>query len=442
MAFSMKSVLAETFVNATSSSVNTHGLHSVTFTLENALASGDFLLQAIRQHASDNAITLKEDISNSYLSVYLVPNRNATANGVDKNKFDNGDYDDTLVARRIPLSKLIQSQSGSTLYAAFEISGLPAGIDYKYAFELVLNKQPQTDWLTSSDIIALEGTEIGKPSVTIKKVEEGSAVKVTIDTAVTDDTDTFVLEVIDSTKAKMPEMSYDETVILTSNFTFDPDAKPVFTFSPTTENMRRYVNYEIRVRARKAEAGKADSASEYEVVTAEPFMLPWLSDFVDQTVIQGRQVEDTLVADLAQNILDNAQVRDQLRGALNSGSYSSVASLLYDMTRDVAVEEFQTMAIKFSQIREFLRRIALYSEIDESYAEMLDLSDPELKEAFTFVTKQGYREGIPTSYYTWLDKAFYLGAVVDTQTNKIAENKFHVTVRGSVYRDRAEILFS
>lgn len=437
MAFSMTPVFADTFVNATSSSVNTNGMHTLTFTLENATPTSDFLLQAVRKYASDNAMVLKEDLHNSYLNVYLVPALEVGVGALDKNTATTSS---NAVSRRVPITDLEQSQDGSALYASFDISGLPAGYQYKAAFELVLNKSAEPDWLANTDTITLEGTTEAPPSVTILVEEVGSTTKVTVDTADIASTDAFVLEVVDATKAAMPEYSYDQSVVLTSNFTFDAQNKPMFTFSPTTDGMRKYVSYDIRIRARKVEAGKADAASDFVVATAQPFMLPWLSDFVDQTVIQGRQVEDSLVGDLAQNLLDDVLVREQLRQALNSGSFSSVATLMYDMTRDVAVEEFQTMALKFSAVREQLRRIALYNEIDESYGELIDLTDAELKEAFTFVTKQGYREGIATSYYSWLDKAFHLGSVVEG--SEIAADKFYVTVRGSVYRDRAEILFS
>ncbi|MCP4526649.1 MAG: hypothetical protein GY833_12160 [Aestuariibacter sp.] len=437
MAFSMTPIFAETFVNATTSSVNAHGMHTLTFTLENATTTGDFLLQAVRKYAATEGLKLKEDLHNSYLSVYLVPALEVGVGALDKTTATNSD---NAVYRRVPLTDLIQSQDGSALYNSFSVAGLPAGYQYKAAFELVLNKVAQPDWLATSNTITLEGTTEAPPTVTLKMEEVGSSMKVTIDTADTSSTSAFVLEVVDATKVAMPEYTYDESVIITSNFTFDAENKPVFTFSPTTEGMRKYVNYDIRIRARKVEAGKPDAASDFVVATAQPFMLPWLADFVNQTVIQGRQVEDTLVSDIAQNLLDDADVREELRKALNSGSFSSVATLMYDMTRDVAVEEFQTMAIKFSQVREQLRRIALYNEIDSTYGELLDLTDAELKEAFTFVTKQGYREDVPTSYYSWLDKAFHLGAVVEG--SEIADDKFYVTVRGSVYRDRAEIVFS
>lgn len=412
-------------------------MHTLSVTLENASPTSDFLLQAVRKHASAEGIDLKEDLHNSYLNVYLVPALEVGVGALDK---DTATTSENAVNKRVPLSALEQAQDGSALYASFDIAGLPAGYQFKSAFELVLNKVEQPDWLASSDTITLEGTTEAPPAVTLLIEEVGTTTKVTIDTADVSSTDAFVLEVVDATKAAMPEFSYDETIVLTSNFKFDAENKPVFTFSPTTDNMRKYVNYDIRIRARKVEAGKPDAASDYVVATAKPFSLPWLADFVNQTVIQGRQVEDSLVNDIAQNLLDDSKVRTALRQALNSGSFSSVATLMYDLTRDVAVEEFQAMAIKFSQVRDQLRRIALYNEIDESYGELIDLTDAELKEAFTFVTKQGYREDIATSYYSWLDKAFHLGAVVEG--SQIAEDKFYVTVRGSVYRDRAEILFS
>lgn len=437
MAFSMISVLATPAVNVTSSTVNSHGLYTMAVTLENATAHSDFLLAAIRKYARDNAIALKEDLRNSYLNFYLVP---AFEVGVDALDKELANSSSNAVNLRVPLTDLVQAQDGSALYGSFDIAGLPAGYQYKWGFELVINGAAEADWIADNVAVTLGGTTVALPSVTLAIAEIGTAVTVTIDTADIGTTSNFLLEVIDATKAAMPELTYDESVISTSAFTWTAESKPVFTFSPTTLNMKKYVKYDIRVRARIEEAGKPDASSDSVIATAQAFSLPWLTDFVDQNVIKGKQIEASLVTDLAQKILDDPASATELRQALNSGSYSTVASLMYDVAREVAVSEFALMGEKFTAVREQLRRIALYTEIDSEYGELVDLTDADLNEAFTFVTKQGFSGSKPTSYYSWLDKAFHLGAVVEGSV--IASDKYYVTIRGSVYRDRAEIIFS
>jgi hypothetical protein len=438
MAFTMLDKLAtDAPVKATTTSVNSDGLHTLTFTLDNLSSSEDFLLAAIRSYASAEGIDLKEDVHNSYLNVYLISALEVGVNALDKTTAESSA---NIVNQRIPLSVLVQAQAGSALYQSFEIGGLPAGWQCKYGFELVLNGVAQPDWIADETTITMGGTVVSPRAVSLIVTEVGDAVTVTIDTADTSDTSEFLLEVVDNTKAAMPELSYDSSVVLTSTFSFDPENKPVFTFTSATPNMRQYVLYDIRIRARKTSEGLPDNVSDYVVANTESFSLPWLTEFVDTNVIKGRQIEESLVGDMAQRILDNTATRVALRDALNTGSYSAIATTMYEEARTVAVSEFETICAKFTSVREQLRRIALYSEIDSSYGEVVDLTDVETRDAFTFVTKQGYNGDNATQYYSWLDKAFHLGAVVEGTV--IAENKYYVTVRGSVYRDRAEILFS
>jgi hypothetical protein len=437
MAFSMISALATPAVNATTSTVNTHGLYTLAVTLENLSVNDDFLLAAIRKYAIANSVTLKEDIRNSYVNFYLVPALEVGVGALEKSLANSSA---NAVNMRVPLAALTQSQAGSALYKSFSIAGLPAGYQYKWGFELVINGVAEADWIADTVAITLNGTTVAPPDVTLVVAEIGNAVTITIDTADISSTANFVLEVVDSTKAAMPELSYDESVVSTSAFAWSAESKPVFTFSPTTPNMQKYIKYDIRIRARVESDGIPDATSDSVIATAQPFELPWLTDFVDQTVIKGKQIEDSLVTDLAQSFIDSPASTTELRKALNTGSYSTVATLMYDLARKVAVTEFSTMGSKFTAVREQLRRIALYSAIDAEYGELIDLTDVETNDAFTFVTKQGFSGTKPTSYYSWLDKAFHLGAVVEGSA--IAADKYYVTIRGSVYRDRAEILFS
>lgn len=437
MAFNLTTVLANPAVSTLSSAVNQYGLYTLTVTLENSNAVNDFLLAAIRKYASDNAISLKEDLHNSYLNFYMVPALEVGVGTLDKTLATSSS---NAVNRRVPLSALVQSQDGSALYQSFTVAGLPAGYQYKYAFELVLNGAAEPDWVNSSDTITLGGTSVSPPTVSLLVSEVGDTVQVTVDTADVTSTPNFLLEVVDKTKAAMAENTYAESVVLTSTFAFNAENKPVFTFSPLTPGMKKYVQYDIRIRARVESEGQPDAASDGVIATAQSFTLPWLTEFVNQTVIKGKQIEDSLVTDLAQKIIDNAATRTALRTALNTGSYSTVAEAMYDLSREVAVTEFSSMAVKFDAVREQLRRIALYSEFDDGYGELMDLTDIETNDAFTFVTKQGFSGDIATSYFSWLDKAFHLGPVVEG--GAIASGKYYVTVRGPVYRDRAEILFS
>lgn len=438
MPLNLTTVLAASPVNKTEAAPNTNGLYALTVTLANQSDQSPFLLESIRAYATTEGIKLKEDRHNSYLSVYLVPALEAGVGALDRATAVAGSS--TTVTKRVQLANLVQSQDGSDLYRSFSIGGLPAGRQYKLGFELVVNGVVQPDWIAPVESITIGGTGIAPPAVSLIVEEDGDAIKVTVDSLDTTDTSAFLLEVIDTTKAAMPELDYDDSVVLVSKFTFDPASKPVFVYSPYTDGMRKYVPYDIRIRARKTAEGFPDSASDGVIATTSSFTLPWLRDFVNNTVIRGRQIEESLVTALAQKVIDNDEVRAALRTALNTGSYSNVAETMYDLSRDVAVTDFAAMGAKFDAVRERLLTISLYSEIDSEYGEMLDLTDPEMKEAFAFITKRGYAGSTPTNYFSWLDKAFHLGPVVEL--GEIAVDKYHVTVRGSVYRDRAEIVFS
>lgn len=437
MPFSLNTVLATTAVSKTTTTVNENGLYTLVTTLANKSVNDMFLLEAIRAYAKDQGIALKEDRHNSYLKVYLIPSLETGAGALTKSDAESSTGG---VVKRVALANLTQSQAGTALYKAFSIAGLPAGRQYKIGIELVLNGDAQPDWIAPKDAIAMAGTAIAPPDATLIIEEDGESLRVTVDTLDTSSTDAFLLEVVDKTKADMEEMDYTDSVVLTSKFTFDPENKPVFSYSPLTGGMRKYAPYEIRIRARKVTEGSPDSASDATTATTAPFTLPWLRDFVDNTVIRGRQIEASLVTALAENILSDDDARDKLRAALNSGSYSSVADSMYDMARDVAVSDFSAMGAKFDAVREQLQRIDAYSSIDSEYGELMDLTDEETEEAFMFITKQGYSGATATNYFSWLDKAFHLGPVIEG--GKIAQGKYQVTVRGSVYRDRAEIVFS
>ncbi|RXF04068.1 hypothetical protein [Pseudoalteromonas sp. PS5] len=439
MAFDITTVLQNTVTFT--SQPNNHGIYSLSLTLENQDIAGDYLFDAIKAYASENNISLKEDIRNSYLKVYL---KHSYASGeLTKDDLDTADY-----TAQVALKDLHQAQEGSEKYEPITISGLPANARFKCAFELVLNGELQGEFLLApSSEMQLGGSNVAEPeNVVLSITETAKSVEVKVSNVSAEDNTHFLLEVVDDTKRAMPEVPYEQSVVFSGEFEFQADSEPTFMFTVGENNMRSYVNYSVHLRTIEKVDNAPNSASASVKVDAQSFELPWLAGFVDTTVIKGKQIEDALVSKIATKLTANKDARKALRTALNSGAYSLVASQMYDLTRDVAVEEFESAKDTFNEVRTKLRRIALYSDIDPDYSEVLDLSgstgDAEFDtyDVFMFVTKQGFTNGIETRYFTWLGKAFYLGPIVEGGV--ISDKKFQVSVRGDVYRDRAELIFS
>ncbi|TMP46287.1 hypothetical protein CWB96_00200 [Pseudoalteromonas citrea] len=418
-----------------------YGVSTLSISLKNQNTSGPFFLEQLREYVKAQGITLKTDTYNSYISFYLLPRLNTGVNGFDRSDLS-APNDAYLITHRVSVADLIQSQEGSDEYAAFNVSGLPSEGIYKCAFELVSDGvDTDTNWFAPDTDITLAGSNVPVPTgINLSVTEVGDSVQVNINTINTSNTNDFILELVDDTLLNMPEFNYEDYIVKTSEFTVSPDSPTVFTYNPHVEGLRKYVNYSVRIRARKIDPDNSSSVSVAAPGTVEPFVLPWLTDFVDQTVIKGKQIEDSLVAGVANELANTAQTRTELKDALNTGAYSLVAEKMYELTRDVAVTKFRNTANEFDNIREQLRTIALYSNIDPEYTVQIDLTNDDKFTAFNNITKQGFTGGVGTRYFTWLNKAFYLGPVAEGGV--ILERKFEISVRGDVYRDRAEMIFS
>lgn len=376
----------------------------------------------------------------TYLAVYVAPKDELDATGTT---FDEA-YATTLSPYRFGGNLLVHKATYDPderhQYKEVVLDGLLSGKDYYYGIKLFVAGIMQPGF--TRGVITTYGTAYTAPNpsfMTINKPADNYLLLYEIAAHDMSLAEGLIprFEVVNRVLTEQGGRPY---FVYRDNY--DPSTPSQFVVGAVPGGIfQRYVMYDVQVRYVSA-AGRPVGVSPPYVIAAN-VQIPWLHNFVDEVILKGGGVDQTILENAAKKVATlTPGERIEMLDRIAEGTIEDIGSAYANLLKQAALDDLTALEPECNAMRQKLKQLLYDADEAKSLglgmAIKLDLTDPDSKRVFDMITAPADIRGYPIKpFVRFAEGAFNVSEDMDdlgvptgltkvTYLGKVAFERFFV----------------